>query len=84
TIVFNQKLESNSDEGFAWKVIPSILLKNRQNRLGRMRAFVQRHGKHVRLLPPARAVVGNAAHGQQGLHHGNADVIGHWQVVFNL
>ena len=62
----------------------NFLLKVGQMTIGRMRAFVQRHGKHVRLLPPARAVVGNAAHGQQGLHHGNADVIGHWQVVFNL
>ena len=40
--------------------------------------------KHVRLLPPARAVVGHAAHGQLGLHHGNAEVIGHGQLVFNL
>jgi len=38
----------------------------------------------VRLLPPARAVVGHAAHGQLGLHHGNAEVIGHGQLVFNL
>ena len=40
--------------------------------------------KHVRLLPPARAVVGHAAHSQLGLHHGNAEVIGHDQLVFNL
>ena len=51
------------------------LLKTRQNRLGRMRAFVQRHGKHVRLLPPARAGIGHAAHDQRRRHHGNAEGI---------
>ena len=40
--------------------------------------------KHVRLLPPARAVVGHAAHDQRRRHHGNAEVIGHCQLVFNL
>jgi len=32
----------------------NFLLKNRQNRLGRMRAFVQRHGK-TRALATANA-----------------------------
>ena len=40
--------------------------------------------KHVRLLPPARAVVGHAAHGRWRRHHGNAEVIGHGQASFQL
>ena len=35
-------------------------------------AHGQRHGKHVRLRPPARAVAGHAAHGQRGQHHADA------------
>ena len=33
---------------------------------------------------PARAVAGHAAHGQQQQHHGNAEIIGHQQVIFSL
>ena len=62
----------------------NFLLKVGQMTIGRIRAFGQRHGKHVRLLPPARAVVGHAAHGLRKRHHGNAEVIGHWQLAFNL
>ena len=40
--------------------------------------------KHVRLQPPTRVVEGHAVHGQLGLHHGNPEVIGHGQLVFNL
>ena len=41
----------------------------------------QRHRKHVRLRPPARAVAGHATH---ILHHANAEVICHLQPSFQL
>ncbi len=54
-----------------------FLLKIIQKRLLRTHARGQRHGKHVRLLLPARAFVGHAAHGQRKQHHGNAETICH-------
>jgi hypothetical protein len=44
----------------------------------------QRHGELVGLQPPTQTVAGHTAHGQQGQHLGNAEVIGHRQLVFNL
>ena len=35
----------------------------------------QRHGKHVGLQRPVRAVAGHAAHGKREQHHGKAEVI---------
>ena len=40
--------------------------------------------KKVGLRRPAQAVAGHAAHGQQQQHHGNAEIIGHQQVIFSL
>ena len=54
-----------------------FLLKIIQKRLLRTHARGQRHGKHVRLLLPARAFVGHAAHGQRKQHHGNGETICH-------
>jgi len=44
----------------------------RQGRAHHIQAHGQRHGKHVRLRPPARAVAGHAANGQRRQHHANA------------
>ncbi len=48
-----------------------FLPKIRQTYLCCIHLHGQLDGKHVRLRPPARAVAGHAAHGQQRRHHGN-------------
>ena len=59
--------------------------KTRQNKqLCRIHARGQRHGKHVRLQPPAGAVAVLVAHSQRRQHHGNTEVICHWQPVLQL
>ena len=65
-------------------IVLNLLLKTRQKRLYRIHAHGQRHGKHVRLPPPARAVAGHTAHGQLGQNYGNAEVIRHREPVFDL
>ena len=50
----------------------NFMLKVIQNRLCGMRAHGQRHGKHVRLRPPARTVAGHAANGQRRQYHADA------------
>ena len=60
------------------------MLKNLQNILFGLRAHNQWLGKRTHILPPSQAVAGHTAHGQQGQHLENAEVIGHRQLVFNL
>ena len=61
-----------------------FLPKTRQKQFCRMHAHRQRHRKHLRLRPQARAVAKHAAHAQRRQHHANAEVIGHRKPVFWL
>ncbi|WP_232211225.1 hypothetical protein, partial [Prevotella conceptionensis] len=58
-------------------IMLKFLLKTRQKTIVPYKHAWQWRGKHVRLLQPARAVVGHANHGQRRQHHENAEVICH-------
>ena len=55
-------------------IMLKLLLKTRQKAIVPYKCAWQWRGKHVRLLQPARAVAGLAAHGQRRQHHGNEEV----------
>jgi hypothetical protein len=54
-----------------------FLLKTIQKSLCGIRAYGQLRGKHARLQPPTKAVVGHADHSQRKQHHENAEISCH-------
>ena len=58
-------------------IMLKFLLKTVQKCLRGIRAYGQLRGKHARLQPPAKAVVGHADHSQRKQHHENAEISCH-------